>query len=180
MSLNGLLTNFAASSENNDLFATLGIDWFMLAMQAAAFLVLVFVLSKFVYPIFMRIIDERQEKIDASVKAATEAQQQAAQTQDAVAGLMKKARKEAGEIVETAKQEAAAALSAAETKSKSRAEQIVADARDQISKEIMAAKKDLHNETLSLVALATEKVVGDAIDVKADDKVIAAALKGVK
>lgn len=174
------LTQFAATEPSGDLFGALGIDVGMLVFQAIAFIILVLVMGKWVYPIFVRIVDERQEKIEASTKAADAAQQQAAEAKDAVADLMTEARKEANEIVSSAKREATAAIEAAEAKSKSRAEQIVADAHDQISKEVTAAKKALHNETLSLVALATEKVLGQAVDTKIDDAVITAAIKGAK
>ncbi|HEV7952149.1 MAG TPA: hypothetical protein VGO98_02140, partial [Candidatus Saccharimonadales bacterium] len=111
---------------------------------------------------------------------ATEAEKKATEAKDAVEKLMKQARIEAGEIVATAKEEAAATLEAAETKSKTAAERIVADAHVQIDKDIVAAKKALHNETLELVALATEKVIGKTVTPKIDDAVVSAAIKGVK
>lgn len=175
------LTQFATTeAASGGLLGALGIDVGMLVFQGIAFIILVLVMGKWVYPIFMKVVDERQAKIEASTKAADEAQKQAGEAKDAVADLMKQARKEANEIVTTAKQEATAAIEAAEAKSKSRAEQIVADAHDQISKDVTAAKKALHNETLSLVALATEKVVGSTMNAKVDDAVIAAAIKGAK
>lgn len=175
------LTQFAATeAASGGLFGALGIDVGMLVFQAIAFIILVLVMGKWVYPIFVKVIDERQAKIEASTKAAEAAEEQAANAKDAVAELMSEARKEANDIVSIAKREAAAAVEAAESKAESRAEQIVADAHDQIGKEVMAAKKALHNETLSLVALATEKVVGKTVTAKVDDAVIAAAIKGVK
>lgn len=176
-----ILTQFATTeAASGGLLGALGIDVGMLIFQAIAFIILVLVMGKWVYPIFMKVVDERQAKIEASTKAADEAQQQASAAKDMVEDLMKKARKEAGEIVSTAKREATAAVEAAELKSKSRAEQIVADAHDQIGKEITAAKKALHNETLSLVAMATEKVVGKSMTEKVDEAVISAAIKGAK
>lgn len=180
MSIDVLLTNFAASSSDSDLFGTLGIDWMMLGLQAAAFLVLVAVLGKFVYPVFMRIIDERQEKIEASVKAAEVAQKKAEEAEDHVAEELRTARKEAADIVATAKAEATAAVEAAEAKAKARAERIVQDAQEQIEKDVIKAKKALYNETLELVALATEKVVNKNFAASTDDSVIQAAIKEAK
>lgn len=175
------LTQFAATEPaSGGLLGALGIDVGMLIFQAIAFIILVLVMGKWVYPIFMKVVDERQAKIEASTKAAEQAQQQATEAKDAVSDLMAEARKEANEIVSTAKREATAAVEAAEAKSKSRAEQIVADAHDQIGKDITAARKVLHNETLSLVALATETVVGKTMTAKVDDAVITAAIKGAK
>lgn len=176
-----LLTQFASTEPaSGDVFAALGIDVKMLIFQVIAFVILVWLLGKFVYPILMKTVDARQAEIEASSKAAADAEKQAAEAKQAVEKLMKQARREASDIVTTAKEEATAAIEAAEAKSKTRAERIVADAYAQIDKDIVAAKKALHNETLELVALATEKVVGKTVNAKVDDAVISAAVKGVK
>lgn len=167
----------AASEEKKDIFASLGIDWTLLALQGIAFLILVVLLGKFVYPVFVRIIDERQEKLNASTEAAEQAEQKAEAAQDEVAKLLKEARKEATEIVATAKNEALAMIDGSDKKAKSRADKIVADAHEQIEKDVIAARKQLHNDTIELVALATEKVLGKVVNEKTDEKVIAAAVK---
>lgn len=175
------LTQFASgSAPSGDLLGALGIDVGMLVFQAIAFVILVFVMGKWVYPIFVKIVDERQEKIEASVKAADEAQKQADEAKTAVGDLMAEARKEAAEIVATAKREAEMTLETADSKAKTQAEQIVADAKSQIEKDVIAAKKALHNETLALVAEATEAVIGKVVTPKIDEAVVAAAIKGVK
>ena len=53
-----ILTQFANSgaSEKADLLSSLGIDWTLLALQTVAFLILLFVLRKFVYPPMMEMI----------------------------------------------------------------------------------------------------------------------------
>ncbi len=173
------LTTFAAAEpqEKTDILTSLGIDWTLLAMQLVAFLILVWALGKWVYPVFMRIIDERQSKIDESLKAARDAEDHAASAQATIDKQLAQARKEAKDIVVTAKDEATAMLAKADEKSKSQAQHMIASAQDEIAKEVLAAKKQLHNETIELVATATEKVIGKAHTTKADKAVIADALK---
>ena len=168
---------FGASGSDSDVMAVLGIDWTMLILQLIAFLILVALLGKFVYPVFMRIIDERQSKIDESLAAASQAESRAASAQADIDAMLKQARAEASDIVTTAKAEANAAIEAAEAKAKARADQIVVDAHQQIEKDILKVKETLHNETLELVALATEKVVGKTVNETIDKKVISAAVK---
>ena len=174
-----ILTQFADAPQG-DIFSALGIDWKMLVFQVIAFIVLVWLLGKFVYPPLMKTVDKRQAEIEAGNKAAEEAKQQASKAQEDVEKLMKQARSEARDIVATAKEEATAAIEAAEAKSKSRAERIVAEAHEQLEKDVIAAKKALHNETLGLVAMATEKVVGKTVTAKVDESVIAGAVKEAK
>lgn len=170
----------AVAAESSDIFSALGINWMMLIFQIVAFIILVLLLGKFVYPRLMKAVDERQDKINAATKAASEAQAAAADAEERVEKLLKKARVEAADIVATAKLESATALTASEEKAKKRAEQIVADAQDEIRKDVIAAKTALYNETIELVALATEKVVGKTVSSKIDETLISDALKAVK
>ena len=176
--MNHTLTQFAEAHDSSEgIFTVLGIDWQMLVLQIIAFLLLVFILGKWVYPWLMKSVDERQANIEAAMKAASEAQQSANDAEERVQAALAEARAEAADIVATAKDESVAAIAAAETKAKKRSEQIVADAKDDIAKEIVAAKKALHDETLQLVSLATKKVVGKVVDSKLDDSIIKDALK---
>lgn len=176
-----ILTHMAAAeASSGNIFEALGIDWKMLVFQIIGFVVLVWLLGKFVYPILLKSVDARQAEIEASTKAATAAEEKAAKAEADIAKLMKQARKDATDIVSTAREEANAALEAADGKAKARADAIVASAHDEIQKDVIAAKKALHNETIDLVAAATEKVVGKTVSAKVDDSIIASAVKEAK
>ncbi len=170
----------AQPAESKDIFSSLGIDWTLLIFQIIAFLLLVVLLGKFVYPYLIKSLDDRQEKIEAGVKAAQEAEQKAASAQEETAALLKEARKEASGIIATAKSEAAASIAAAEDKAKARAERITEQAKEQIDQDIAAARKTLRQDTIELVAMATEKVVRATNTEKTDTKVIEKALKEAK
>jgi F-type H+-transporting ATPase subunit b len=170
----------ATEAAKTDTFATLGIDWTLLLFQIVAFAILVWALGKWVYPIFIRTIDKRQEMIEESTKAAVEAEKNAEKAKADIDKLLTEARTEAKEIVATAKEEATAMVADAEEKSKKQADHIIANAHESLEKEVLAAKKALHNETIELVTLATGKVVGDTLTKSVDKKVIENALKESK
>jgi F-type H+-transporting ATPase subunit b len=155
----------------------LGVNWKLLVFQLIAFTILVWLLSKYVFPVLMKAVDDRQAAIEESNTAAIRAEKQAAEAQATIDGMMRQAKHEAGDIVATAKNEAASLLAASEQKSKAQAEHIVTEARHSIDKEVIAAKRALHNETIELVALATEKVVGKAVTASVDKKLITNSLK---
>lgn len=177
-----IVTQFAASTagESGGIFEALGINWQMLVFQALAFLILVWLLSRYVYPPLMKAVDARQDKIEESAKAAVEAEKKADDTKAEMTKLLKQARGEASDIVTTAKEEAAAMIAAADAKAKARAERTVAEAHEQIEKDVIAARKALHNETLDLVAQATEKVIGKTVAPRVDEAIITAAVKEAK
>ena len=93
---------------------------------------------------------------------------------------MKEARKQADEMLDSAKKEAVGLVEGAEKKSRERAEQIMKDAEAEIAMSVTAAKKALRKETVELVAEATEKVVGKAVNASVDKKVVADALEEVE
>lgn len=168
-------TQVAASQGN--IFASLGIDWKALLLQIVAFLILVFILGKYVYPWLMKSVDERQAGIEAAAKATAEAQKSAEANKEAVAELLSQARKEANEIIGTAKLESAEIVSTSEKKAKSIAERIAKDAHDQLDKDVVNARKVLYNDTLELVGLATEKIIAKKLDKKADSDLIESVVK---
>lgn len=171
-------TNLASTeAASGGIFTALGIDWKTLIIQIVAFLILVWLLRKLVYPWLMKSVDERQESIEAGAKAAEAAQEKAEKAEKDIAKLMSEARAQATDMIATAKEEAAAAVEAAEAKAKQHAEVIVSSAHDQIEKDVIAAKKALRNETIDLVTQATEKVVGSVMTTKLDEKLIAESVK---
>ncbi len=178
----GLLTQFAetASASGGDVFSALGIDWQMLLFQAVGFTILVILMAKFVYPILIRTVDERQKTIEEGLEAARAAEDTAAKAQADIEKQLAEARKTAKDIVATAKEEATGMLAAADEKAKVQAERTIASARDEIAKEVVSAKKELEAGTIDLVARATEKVIGKTYTAKTDKAVITEALKEAK
>ncbi|HJQ08705.1 MAG TPA: F0F1 ATP synthase subunit B [Candidatus Saccharimonadales bacterium] len=166
----------AHAEESAGLFQALGIDWKLLVEQSLAFLILVLLLAKFVYPALMRAVDSRREAIEAGLREAKQSQEAAEKAEAQIAGMLESARKEADDILARTHQEAAGVLSEAEEKAKVRAEQIVADARHQLENDVRKAREALKRDTVQLVALATEKVVGEKIDGQKDAGLIKQAL----
>ena len=176
-----LFTQFASeAAEATDPVKALGIDMKLLVFQIIAFAILVWLLSKYVFPVLMKAVDDRQARIDESNAAAADAAKQAAETEEKLAKLLKQAGSEATDIVATAKEEAAGLLAKTEEKSKVQAERIVAAAHESIEKDVIAAKKALHNETIELVAQATEKVVGKTVNAGVDKQLITQSIKEVE
>lgn len=159
------------------LLGSLGVDVRLLIVQAAAFLVLLWVLSKFVYPVLASMLEKREATIREGIEAAQDAEKKADEAKAEVAEVLENARKQASKIMTSAKNEAASVLEAANTTATERTERMIAKANNDIEKQVESARQSLRNETISLVALATEKVVGATVTEKVDQKVIASALK---
>lgn len=169
-----------AAASGGNMFASLGIDVRMLILQGIAFLIFVFVMAKWVMPPLVKAVDDRQKRIEDATKAASSAEEKAQKAEDEIAKTLEQARKDATEIVATARDEAAASIAKAQDKAKTDAELIAKNAHTQLSKDIVAAREALQRDTIELVALATEKVVGKAISSSVDKKLIEDSLKAAK
>lgn len=176
------IINFASTeaSEESGLLGSLGIDFQLLILQTVAFLILLFLLSKFVYPILANMLEKREKQIEDSVKVAKEVEKNAEKTQAEIAKLMREAREQADEVVADAKAEASKIVEAADKKSHERAERIISDAENEIAKNLEDAKSSLRQETVNLVAEATSVVIGKTVDAQIDNKVIKSAIDGIE
>jgi F-type H+-transporting ATPase subunit b len=164
------------SASNQGLFQALGLNLQLFIEQGVAFLLLVFILGKFVYPALMKAIDDRRAAIEAGLAEAKESQEALEKAEAKVSELLEDARKEADDILARTHQEAASMVADAENKAKARAEQIVADARQQLSVDVSKAREELKKDTVELVALATERIIGEKLDAHKDADLVRKAL----
>ena len=170
----------SADTDKSDLFSSLGIHWSQLGLQLLAFLILLAILRKWVYPPLVSMLDKREEELRRSAEAAKDAKIEAESAEKRTAQLMKEARREAAGIVATAKTEASSLVEGAESKARSKADAILAAAKEEITKEVSAARDALHNDMVDLVSIATEKVVGAHVSADIDKKVVKQAIEESK
>lgn len=166
-----------AEEASGGLLGALGIDGRLFVTQLIAFLVLIAILKKWVFPPIIRAIDKRQESLDATVKEAAEARKALEKAESKADDILVSARKEADALLARSNEATAAAIQSAEVKAKERAEQIVADARVTLDADVRKAQALLKKEAVSLVAAATEQVIGEKVDAAKDAKLIEKALQ---
>ncbi len=181
--MENILIQFAtagSSDSGGDLFSSLGIDWKLLILQSVAFLILLWILKKFVYPPLANMLDKREQDIRASADAAMEAEKHAAEAEARAAKLIDKAKRQAADIVTTARDDALQLTDDAHKKAEAKTESLLKSARDEIGREVESARKALQSETLELVAMASGKILDEKIDTKKDGELIRRAIKGAK
>lgn len=178
------ITYFASEAAHAEasggLFESLGINLEMLIFQAVAFIILVLLLGKFVFPVLMKAVDERQAKIEEAGKAAEAAEKKAEAAESKIEDVLKKARTEAADIVATAKNEATQMIERAETNAKNRSERIVAEAHEDIAKDVLAARKTLEKDVIGLVKQAAGLALSGVADSKLDEALIKKSVEEAK
>lgn len=166
-----------AATSSPGLFEALGLNLKLLVEQTVAFLILVWILSKWVYPVMVKAIDTRREQIEAGLEEAKQSQAALEKAEAKVEELLAQARQDADAILARSHQESGAMIADAETRAQARAEQIVTEARAQLDTDVRKAREALKKDTLKLVVSATEQVIGEKLDERKDASLIKEALQ---
>ncbi len=167
----------AESGGIGSLFTALGLNVQSLVLNTLAFLVIVWVLGKFVYPSLIKALDAKKDELEAAGRMEGEAKVALEKAESTAGDVVGDARRAADEILASAKADAAAQIEAARTKAAEQGERLIAEAREQLSRDVLAARKDLKTETAKLVASATEAVLGEKLDSSHDGKLIERSLE---
>ena len=90
----------------SELVNQLGIDWKLLLAQGVNFVILLFVLTKFVYKPLMKMVEARRQKIELGVKGGEKAEQIIKQAEQEKVGIIQEADVQAVAIISEAEQNA--------------------------------------------------------------------------
>jgi len=150
----------------------LGIDWKLLIAQILNFLVLLFVLWRFVYKPLVKLLEDRSKKIEKGIKDAEAAKQTLKLGQKKQEEIIRTAKKEAQKIIEKAVLEGKKIKEELEKEASLKAQEIIDASKIQIQKEKEAAINEVKKEIGGIVALAVEKIIDEKMTEQKDKQLI--------
>jgi len=174
-----LLANTAPAEEAQGL-AALGIDPLTILAQGVTFVIFFLIIKKFAFTKVVDTLEKRRTTIEESLNKAEELHQQNEDAEKRVSALLHEARTEADTIIGKSHEEAGSIIQEAEDAAVNKAEKIIADGKLQIENEVIKAREALKKETLTLVAEATEAVLGERVDIKKHEALVRKALSESK
>ncbi|MGM9561264.1 MAG: F0F1 ATP synthase subunit B [Phascolarctobacterium sp.] len=139
-----------------------------LIAQILNFLVLVFVLAKFVYKPVLGIMEERKNKIASDLETAEKAKNDAEAVKAEYAAKLADARQEAQAIIENARKTAQAAHDKIMADTKVEQEQYVAAQKEIIATEKKKAMDEVRAQVISLSMIAAGKIVEQKLNSEED------------
>lgn len=145
-------------------------------VEIIAFVAMLLVLGRWVYPRVIRAAEERQRKIEAGVRAAEEAEKRLASVQEQVAQTLDEARGQARDIIARAHRDAVVEAEEVRIRARADAEALLERAQGEISAERDRAIKELRSEVSTLVVDAAGRIIGEALDAKSHQRLIDEAL----
>jgi F-type H+-transporting ATPase subunit b len=150
-----------------------------LVAELIAFLIMLWVLAKYAYPPIIRAAERRQNQIEEGLKAAAEAEQRLRAVQTEVQQTLNDARAQAREVIGRAHQEATAEAEDIRNRGRREAEAQVARAREEITAERDRALQEVRSQLGDLVVEASSRVLGQAIDARAHQRLIDESIREV-
>ncbi|MDR1799966.1 MAG: hypothetical protein LBR19_08850, partial [Bifidobacteriaceae bacterium] len=120
--------------------------WHEVILAGICLILIALAVAKYGVPRYLKVLDERADKIEGGLKRAEEAEAEIAQLRSGLDAEKEQARIEAARIREEAKADAAALVAAAKTKASDEARRIQEAAQRQIDSERKAAEISLRQD----------------------------------
>ena len=134
-------------------------DLGLLFWMLLAFLTVFFIVAKFGFPVITKMVDERKNYIDESLKNAHEANERLAGIQQECERLLNEARVRQAEILSQAKTTGDSMIREAREKAQAEGAKLLLDAKAQIAAEKENALRDIKQTVADLSVVIAEKVV---------------------
>lgn len=145
-------------------FEKFGVNWYDFVSQAVAFLIIAWILNKFVFKTVMKSVEERH-RAEEETRANNERLKQELQNiEEQRNAVMKQAHEEADRFVENAKARIAELILREQVRSEKMGEEIIAQAREDGLQMQVRLKAELRSEIAALVVTLTEQLTRMELD----------------
>lgn len=143
-----------------EILTNFGIQPTLLVAQIVNFLIIIFLLKKFLYKPILKVLEDRRKKIEESLKNADLIEERLQRTNDQTEKIIADAQTQAQVLIANAKKEAERIGENATLEARKNAEAMLAEARIQIEVQRQSMQERLEKETLELVIAVVKKVLG--------------------
>jgi F-type H+-transporting ATPase subunit b len=140
--------------------------------QMITFAVFVWFTMRFVWPLLMQAIEERQAKIADGLAAAEKGRHELELAEVRAKELLRERKQQAAEIVAHAQKRANEIIEEAKISARTESERILGSARAQISQDLQEARDKLQREVGQLAIAAAEQILMREVDAEAHQEIV--------
>ena len=144
-------------------FAQFGVEPILLLAQIINFLVLLYLLKRFLYKPVLTILKKREVKIKEGLESGVRGEELLLKASSEEKDILSKASKQANVLIEDTKNRAAKLESEALLRVKDESEVILQKAKEQIEKEKIIAEKEVEKSAVFVAIGVLEKVMPKAL-----------------
>ena len=130
-----------------------------LLIQMTVFAVVVLFSMKFIWPMIMEAIEERNKSISDGLAAAEQGQKKLSEAETEVNALIKEAKQQASTILDQANTRASSIVESAKNEGTSERDKIISTAHDEAQQELAKLRETLRKEVAGLAISGAEKIL---------------------
>ena len=139
-------------------------DLGLLFWMLLAFLVVLFIVAKFGFPVIIGMVENRKQYIDESLKKAHEASERLANIQKEGETMLQEARQKQAQIVKEAADTRDAIVAQAKEKAREEGNRLIAEAKTEIESQKQAAISEIRAQMAELSVKVAEKILRKELD----------------
>jgi F-type H+-transporting ATPase subunit b len=148
--------------------------------EIITFLILLFLLYRYVYPLIRDQIYQRQSEIERAIDEAQKTRSEARELLAEYRRQIEEARGEGRRILDEARKQGEAQRERARREAREEGDRIIQRAREEIERERDAAVRDVRREVADMVIQASEQVIGRELDREEHERLISEALDSLE
>lgn len=146
-----------------EILGRIGFDWQVALANLVNFLIIFWLLKKFVFSPMKSTIKEREERIDRGIKNAQEAEEKLREALNEKEEILSEARKEAHSIVAKARDEEARIVKEAEVQAEIKAQKILDKGRESLDRKEEEMERELKKRASDLIIRGVEKILSEEL-----------------
>ncbi|NCO04619.1 MAG: F0F1 ATP synthase subunit B [Candidatus Magasanikbacteria bacterium] len=155
-----------------DTLGKVGFEWKMGLFNLINFLIIFFILKKFLFKPITKTINERQKKANQAIDDFSQAKAELQMATQKSQEIIDNAKVEANKILEQSHDDAKVLADELKIKAKADIELLIEQAKKNIAIDKKEMKEELKKETAILVITALEKILTEKFDKETDEKYI--------
>ncbi len=156
-----------------------GVQPILLAAQVVNFLILLFILKKFLYKPLLKVLDTRKKTIADSLKNAEEIEKRLLETEEEKEKVLAKTAIEVQKILDEAKKEREVMKEEGKAQAEALVAQIIKKGDEAAHAEALRIKQEMMGHMVEIVGLVTEKVTKGALDKNKQKQIIEKEMRNV-
>lgn len=160
-----------------EIFGTFGIEPSLILAQIVNFLVILYILKRFLYKPLFTILKKREDLVKESVQKADESNKALENAQEEERKIIAKAQETAKQIISEAKEQANDIVKRAEDNAKNQSDKMINDAKVQINLETQKAESELNKYVSQLSLEMLKKSLENVFTEKEQKEIVAKATK---
>ena len=160
-----------------EILTNIGFEWRIALANFVNFMIIFWLLNKFIFPSLKKALKNRKEVIEKGVADAQKAETALVMADEEKKKIINEANYRAGDIRSEAEQDRKKIVGDAKGEATKEAEKTIAEAHKKIEISQKESEKEIYEKAVNLVVDATEKILKEKIDEKKGQQIIAEMVK---